>query len=242
MMQEKVMSKVKVFYRGTAGVMTFMGRRPVFQHRNSEEKLDIGLGVIDENTIVDKGRYMFAHMRNVRSVLPAFKLETFKERGSVPQKIYKGTYGNNILLKEQGLVQTFITAYDEEGNQLLRHKKFIKEGEINTNYSRIDKLVEDWEDITDQVVFQLVDDILNKKAQINLANAYLLYILKRVYKNGVYRLANGVIVADGNYESLIVWNDGDMVWFGRKFDKSRSENVEDITKQVESLIKDMGIQ
>ena len=72
-----------------------------------------------------------------------------------------------------------------------------------------------------------------------MSNEVVLTALKGLGKNEIYKLDSGVIVADGKFESLIIWDEGaevKMAWLGRKLDYSEF-TYENITKELISLLK-----
>jgi hypothetical protein len=234
---------VKVLYRSAKGVMSFDKKKPIFQHKSSKVKLELGLGVIDETTLVDKGDYSFAEMKNVVSVLPESYLtvEYFENIG-VPHKIYKGTYGNCIFIKEEYLDREFIRAMSEDGTILIQENKRVRNGALNMYYARLDNVIGDWEDITEYLAAKIFNGLMEKNCDLNLGNPYILYAMKRLYQNSIVKAANGVVFATGNFETLAIWgnkNKASMAWLGR-----RVEDValtEDIRPEVELLMRENGI-
>lgn len=237
------MSKVMVLYKTLRGVVAFDKRKPIFQHKNSKTELKEGLGVIVENSFVDKGNYAFAEMRNIESVFPDVYLTVdYFENVGVPAKIYKGEYGGNVFIKEEYPDKTFIKALDAEGNILIQEIMKSKKNALNISYCRLDNAVVNWEDITDSVVSSILESIKSKKCDINLGNPYILYALKPLYKKKVVKLENGVILAFGNHETLAIWGNGNqasMAWLGRSVEDIGT--MVDIKEDVKSKMLELGI-
>lgn len=237
------MGVVRVLYQGSRGVMALFKKKPVFQIRGCDEKLERGLGELDIETFLDKGNYAFAKIRNVVSVFPEGykKIEFFTNRG-VPHQIFTGNYGESLFFKEvYSQNKAVISAFNDKGEVLLREHMLSKSGAQNMYYNRLDSVIDNWKDITDEVVSALKQDILSKKANINLKNPYLLYVLRSLRKSKVGMLDNGVILADGNYETLVIWGEGNdisMTWFGRKIEDFQ---VKDIISEVQELLVKNGL-
>ena len=204
--------------------MTYDGKKIIFQHRDLKKSAKIGLGVVSSDNFYDKGSYSFAVFKNIETVIPYQygDIRFFANRG-VPLKIEKGVYGDNILLKESYKTRTYIRAYKEDGSVGLFECDYIKndkfEGE-NAYFSRLDNGLIEWVDITDNVVNSVVKSIETLTCDIDYDNSELESALKGIDRKNIYKLDSGVIVANGKFESLIIWNDTDvkMAWLGRKLD------------------------
>lgn len=237
-----MINELKVFYESEKGLMTFDNKKTVFQHREGREGVDLGLGVIVEDSVFDKGNYAFAIFKNIKTILPKdyLHIDFFNNRG-VPIKIEKGVYGLNILLKETYSDRTYIRAYKEDGTVGLYESQIIKSAEYegpNIYFNRLEDVIVKWEDITDYVLSSVFDSIESLECSLSLSNETILGALRGLGKNTIYLLESGVIVADGKYESLIVWNDSSeikMAWLGRKIDLTKFE-YKDITEEVLKLI------
>lgn len=234
-------NKLKVFYENDKGLYTFDNNKMVFQHREMREGVKIGLGVFDDSSIFDRGNYAFAVFKNVPTVIPdAYYTVSFFNNRGVPLKIEQGYYGDNIFLRETYQDRTYIRAYEADGSVGLYESDNIKndnyEG-VNVYYTRIEKLIEKWEDITDSVISKVYDSIKDISCDIPLNNEIVLGALKGLSRNKIYQLSSGVIVADGKFESLIIWNEGHdvkMTWLGFKINLADFE-YKDITDEINGL-------
>lgn len=239
----KKVSNVKVLYSGNRGIVTFDKKKPIFQHKNSKVTLDIGLGIIDEESLVDKGKFAFAEITNVTSVIPSVYLTIdYYENVGVPLKIFKGVYGNCVFIKEEYLGKTFIKALDEEGKTLVHESAKGYNGTYNMNFGRLDNAMGVWEDITEGVLANIVDSINIKNSEVNLSNPYILLALKRLQKNNIGKASNGVIFATGKYESLVIWGNDNrvsMAWLGRCIENS--DVFIDIKDELNSKMIECGI-
>lgn len=237
------MVKVKVLYKSPRGVMSFDRRKPIFLHKGYKKHLEVGLGIIDMDSFIDKGEYAFANITNVEGVLDIahFNIELYENVG-VPQTILKGVYGNSVFIKEVYKDNAIIKALDKDGSVLIRETRKTKNNAINTYFCRLDNVLSDWEDITDVVLASIIKSIKDKKSELNIANPYILYALKRLIKNKVVKYDNGVIVAEGKHEHLIIWGEGNkssMAWFGRPI-KGIGTSI-DITHDIKNFMVENGI-
>lgn len=234
-------NKLKVFYENDKGLYTFDNNKMVFQHREMREGVKIGLGIFDDSSIFDRGNYAFAVFKNVPTVIPdAYYTVSFFNNRGVPLKIERGYYGDNIFLRETYQDRTYIRAYEADGSVGLYESDNIKndnyEG-VNVYYTRIEKLIEKWEDITDSVISKVYDSIKDISCDIPLNNEIVSGALKGLSRNKIYQLSSGVIVADGKFESLIIWNEGHdvkMTWLGFKINLADFE-YKDITDEINGL-------
>ena len=238
-----MINELKVFYKGEKGLMTFNNKKTVFQHREEREGVKEGLGIIIENSLFDKGNYAFAVFKNVATVVPdAYSSLSFFSNRGVPLKVEKGVYGDNILMKETYKDRTYIRAYKEDGSIGLYESEIIKNQNYegpNVYFNRLDDLISTWEDITNDVMVHIIDSIKKLTCDVPLSNEFVLNALKGLGRNKIYLLSSGVIVADGKFESLIIWNSGSevkMAWLGRKLDLNLFENKE-ITEELLKLIE-----
>lgn len=237
-----MVNECNVLYMGDKGLMTFDKKKIVFQHREKVKDVVEGLGVIVEGSLVDKGNYAFAVFENVETVVPDgyYTLSFFNNRG-VPMKVLKGIYGNNVLLKEIYKDNTTIRAYNKQGDILLYENKIKKSKDYegpNMYYSRIDEMVVDWVDITQYFEVTILNDLKSKEATLMLSNEKVQQALKGLSRNKIVRLKTGLIVADGKFESLVIWDEDHevkMAWLGRKLDLEGLENL-DITEELAALI------
>lgn len=230
----------KVIYKCEKGLMTFHKKKTVFLHRDTDWEVSEGLGVIIEDSIIDKNNYAFAKFKNISTVIPFVynTLDFFNNKG-IPFKIYKGIYGENVILKESYIDRNFIRAYSDEGDVLLYESEILitptYNGE-NMYYKRIDTLMPEWEDITDEIYNNVLSDLLSKKCNVSIANDIVIQALKSLVNNKIYKLSNGVIIGEGNFESLAIWSDKSeikMAWLGRKFDFDGIDK-KDITEEIKA--------
>lgn len=241
-----MINELKVFYKGEKGLVTFNNKKTVFQHRLDRDGVKYGLGILREGSIFDKGNYAFAIFENVATVVPKMysNIAFFSNKG-VPTKIEKGMYGDNVLLKETYKDRTYIRAYKVDGSMGLYESKIIKNDEYegpNVYFNRLEDLVENWEDITDEILKEIINSINSLTCTLPLSNESVLTALKGLGKNDIYKLESGVIVADGKFESLIIWNEEaevKMAWLGRKLDFSNLK-YENITKDLTELLKSVN--
>lgn len=238
------MNELKVLYQGEKGLMTFNNKKTIFQHRENREGVKAGLGKIVEDSFFDKGNYAFAVFENVNTVLPEdYKTVKFFINRGVPIKIEKGLYGDNVLIKESYKDRTYIRAYKEDGSIGLYESKTIKNADYegpNVYFNRLDDIVENWEDITEEVVSGVLESVKDLTCNVLLSNEFVLNALRGLGKNIIYKLESGVIVADGKFESLVIWNDESevrMTWLGRKLNLSEFNYV-DITKELSKLLEE----
>lgn len=237
-----MINELKVFYAGEKGIMTFANKKTIFQHREDRDNVKIGLGVIVDEAYFDKGNYAFAVFKNVPTVIPNlyYDVNFFNNRG-VPYKIEKGFYGDNVLVKETYKDRTYIRAYKEDGTVGLYESKVIKNADYegpNVYFNRLEELVKDWEDITDSVVEKVFKSVDNLTAELNLTDEAVLAALKGLGRNKIYRLENDVILADGKFETLVIWGtskDVKMCWLGHKYDLT-NKKYEDITEDLLKLL------
>lgn len=236
-------NELKVFYNCDKGLMTFDNKKTIFQHREFREGVKQGLGIILKDNYFDKGNYAFAVFKNVPTVLPeSYNDINFFVNKGVPIKIEKGIYGDNVLLKETYKDRTYIRAYKEDGSIGLYESEIIKNQNYegpNVYFNRLDDLISTWEDITNDVMVHIIDSIKKLTCDVPLSNEFVLNALKGLGRNKIYLLSSGVIVADGKFESLIIWNLGSevkMAWLGRKLDLNLFENKE-ITEDLLKLIE-----
>lgn len=237
-----MVNECNVIYNGAKGLMTFDKKKIVFQHRESIEDVKEGLGIIVEGSLEDKGNYAFGVFRNVATIEPVgYRTLNFFNNKGVPMQVFKGLYGDNVLLKEVYKDKTVIRGYSEDNRIIFyeNEKKISKDYEgPNMYYARINELVENWEDITQDLEDALLQDLSNKKSVLKLSNEKVLQGLQGLSKNRIVRLESGVIVADGKFESLTIWDEGQevkMAWLGRSLDLE-DINYEDITEDLKELI------
>ena len=238
-----MINELKVFYAGEKGLMTFNNKKTVFQHREEREGGKEGLGIIIENTLFDKGNYAFAIFKNVETVVPEnYNTLGFFNNKGVPLKIEKGLYGDNVILKETYKDRTYIRAYKEDGSIGLYESEVIKNANYegpNVYFKRLDDLVKDWEDITDSVLKDIVDGIPKLTCVVPMDDETVLGALKTLSHNKIYVLEGGAIVAQGKFESLIIWTEGaevKMAWLGRMLDLSTLE-CKDVTSDLMAILK-----
>lgn len=237
-----MINELKVFYIGEKGLMTFCNKKTVFQHREERENVKEGLGVIVDGTLFDKGNYAFAVFKNVATVIPTayYDISFFNNRG-VPIKIEKGTYGDNVFVKETYKDRTYIRAYKEDGSIGLYESKTIKNNDYegpNVYFNRLEDIIENWEDITDSVVSSVMKSIDNVTCTATLEDETVLTALKGLGRNTIYCLDSGVIIADGKFESLVIWGEPNaikMCWLGHKYDLT-DKKYENITEKLVSIL------
>ena len=216
-----------VFYKGEKGLMTFDNKKVVFQHNGGDgSDAKVGLGVFVEGSLVDKETYSFAEFVNIETVIPENYNEIifFNNKG-VPKKVEKGTYGDNVFLKELYKNNEVIRAYNKRGrivfyeNKLKKSKSFVGS---NMYYDRINELIGDWDDITLDLRSSLEENLRSKDTEVPLDNEKVQSALKGLSKDKLFIMPNGVIIADGNFESLAIWKEDDeicMAWLGYIVDK-----------------------
>lgn len=237
-----MINELKVFYIGEKGLMTFCNKKTVFQHREERENVKEGLGVIVDGTLFDKGNYAFAVFKNVATVIPTayYDISFFNNRG-VPIKIEKGTYGDNVFVKETYKDRTYIRAYKEDGSIGLYESKTIKNNDYegpNVYFNRLEDIIKNWEDITDSVVSSVMKSIDNVTCTATLEDETVLTALKGLGRNTIYCLDSGVIIADGKFESLVIWGEPNaikMCWLGHKYDLT-DKKYENITEKLVSIL------
>ena len=222
-----MINELKVFYAGDKGLMTFSNKKTIFQHREEREGVKEGLGIIVENGLFDKGNYAFAVFKNVPTVVPdVYKTLDFFNNKGVPLKIEKGLYGDNVILKETYKDRTYIRAYKEDGSIGLYESEVIKNSNYegpNVYFKRLNDLVKDWEDITEEVLTAIVESISTLTCSAGLDDEVVSAALNSLRNNKIFILESGVIVAEGKFESLIIWSHGEevhMAWLGRMLDLS----------------------
>lgn len=237
-----MVNECNVLYMGDKGLMTFDKKKIVFQHRENMGEVKEGLGVIVDGTVEDKGNYAFAVFKNVETVVPEdYKTLSFFNNRGVPMEVYKGIYGDNILLKEVYKDKTTIRAYNKQGDILLYENEIKKSKEYegpNMYYSRIDELVGDWLDVTDEFEKAILNDLEKKSSILMISNEKVQQALKGLSRNRIVRLKSGLIVADGKFESLVIWNEVHevkMAWLGRKLNLDDFEFT-DITEKLKEIM------
>lgn len=232
------MNELKVFYDGERGLMTFDNKKTIFQHREFKENVEKGLGIIVEDTVWDKGNYAFAVFQNVATVVPKdyFDIRFFVNRG-VPVKVTKGFYGKNVLLKEEYKDRVYIRAYKEDGTiGLYESQNIVKENYSGPNvyFNRLEDIIKDCVDITEELEKGIFESIKSLHCDYGFENETVFNALKGLNHNTIYKLDSGVIIADGKFESLIIWSEGTevkMAWLGRKIDLT-GYTFEDITSDL----------
>lgn len=237
-----MINELKVFYAGEKGIMTFSNKKTIFQHREERENVKEGLGVIVEDSFYDKGNYAFAVFKNVPTVVPDtyYNVNFFNNRG-VPLKIEKGMYGDNVLVKETYKDRTYIRAYKEDGSVGLYESQVIKNADYegpNVYFNRLEEVVKTWEDITESVVEKVIESVTELKSSLSLEDESVLAALRGLGKNKIYRMDNGVIIADGKFESLVIWgepNEAKMCWLGTKYDLS-DKKYEEVTDELIKIV------
>lgn len=239
-----MINELKVFYKGEKGLMTFNNKKTVFQHREEREGVKEGLGIVIENSLFDKGNYSFAVFKNVATVVPEnYNTLNFFHNKGVPLKIEQGVYGDNVLLKETYKDRTYIRAYKEDGSIGLYESEVIKNDNYvgpNVYFKRLDDLVVVWEDITDNVVSDVIESVSKLSCSLAIDNEGVLSALKGLTRNAIYILDTGVIVAQGKFESLIIWSENEevrMSWLGRMLDLSDYVYTE-ASKELLQVIND----
>lgn len=233
-----MVNECNVFYMGEKGLMTFDKKKIVFQHRDNISDAKEGLGIIKVGTLEDKGNYSFGVFENVIANVPVdyCRLSFFVNKG-VPMQVFQGTYGDSILFKEVYKEKTTIRAYSRFGKVLLYENEIKKSEDYegpNMYYSRINELVGVWEDFTSNFEKLILQDLKFKKCTVSLSNEKVQQALNGLSRNKIVRLTSGVIVAEGKFESLIIWgtdDDIEMTWLGRKLDLNEYVHI-DITEDV----------
>lgn len=212
---------LRVFFQGAESLMTFSDNKLVFQNTNPvATDARIGLGVLVPDTLCFRGRYGFADFQNVSTCLPAayWDIKFFENRG-IPRRVFKGTYGDNIILKEIYGQGAILRAYDEQGNICLYECEFARSdfGKFsNVYYNRLNEAVKDWENITDKVhgtVLSKLDGLTGDlDSDTVIARAGLTV-------DSFDRLDSGVLILHGAYEDLLVWGttqEPHFVWCGTR--------------------------
>jgi hypothetical protein len=237
-----MINELKVFYAGEKGLMTFNNKKTVFQHREEREGVKEGLGIIIENSLFDKGNYAFAIFKNVETVIPQdYNTLGFFHNKGVPLKIEKGLYGDNVLLKETYKDRTYIRAYKEDGSIGLYESEVIKNANYegpNVYFKRLDDLVKNWEDITDSVLSDIISSIPKLSCVADMDDEAVLSALKTLSHNKIFILESGAIVAQGKFESLIIWTENTevkMAWLGRMLDISKL-SCKDVTSDLMAIL------
>ena len=235
----------KVIYKGEeGGLHTYDGKKIVFQHRDSEIELEEGLATVIEGTYKDMGTYGFADFENIEATEPSeYRKINFYSWKGVPKKVSKGVYGKSIFFKEEYKTGTYIRAYTEDGVAVLYERDKVRKvgyrGE-NMYYTRLDKLVGHWEDITAELMESLYKDILNIETEVELTHPDVAYCMEKIYQEGVQRLKNGVIVGQGKYENMVLWatklGNIETAWLGGKWDISGLDK-EDITTELKDILE-----
>lgn len=242
-MGEENLGYVNVLFQNAQGIICLNGSQTVFQNRRSKTKPKVGLGVIDMSTYVDRGKIAFADMDNVVSVIPDayFTLDYFENLG-VPKRVYKGTYGDSIILKEEYHNRTIIKALDEEGSLLLKENEKNRKGNFNVFYYRLNNAVGDWVEFTEELITVLISEVSNKKSDLALDNPYILLSLKEIRHKNMVLTTNGVLLAQGYHETMLLWGkDGkvSITWFGRLL--TELNDTHDVTEQIRNNIRDLKV-
>ena len=216
-----------VFYKGDKGLLTYDNKKVVFEHNGGKGKpTREGLGVIVKGTEVEKGNYSFAEFENVESVIPKnfYSLGFFKHRG-LPTKVEVGSYGDNIFVKETYKNNKIIRAYTYNGDIIFYEIKIKKSKKFtgpNMYYDRIDNLVESWVDKTEELREAVLYDISKIVTHVDREEESVKNALDKLPEDKIRVLSNGVVVADGNFESLVIWvgelKDVGMAWLGFKLE------------------------
>ncbi len=227
-----MINELKVLYTDLKGLVIY-DKKIIFQHKYNRKGVEAGIGVVVDGTLEDRGNYAFAEFENVKTVLPDayLTLEFFENRG-VPSKIEKGSYNGYIFIRETYMNRVYIRAYREDGTVGLYESKEIKNANYrgpNSYFNRICGVVEVWEDITDEVVSKLVESVKSMVCTETIRSEVITESLKGLKGSKISVLGSGVIIADGKFESLIIWSkekEVKMAWFGRKFDKKGFEFID----------------
>jgi hypothetical protein len=233
-----MLNQCTVLYEKDKGIIAFKGRKVVFQDRKikREKPLKVGLGIIEKDTIIDKGNYCFGNFKNVDSYIPKeyYKISFFENVG-VPLKIEKGYYGENVFLKEHFLDKIVIKAFNKKGEVIFYENKIVKKDNFkgrNLYFNRINELIINWEDITENVHSKVYKSIKKLKGVDNFLHKDILEAIKTLLCNDVYKTKNNVIIAEGKFEHLVVWQDKNisMAWLGKKLNLE-NYNIEKINKK-----------
>lgn len=228
-------SMIIAAYKNHRGVLAYDKTKPIFPHRGSNTQVKPGLVRIIPGTLRDFKSYAFANMDNVMGLIPREyrTIDTFANIG-VPLKFYKGVYGDSLFVKEVYRSNAYIKSFDIRGTLIFKEAHYVRGKEMNPCFSRMDEAVTSWEEVSDAMLVDISDSIMSKKSDLTILTPVLLDALKHIYKNGVKRSENGVIYANGDHESLLIWSiNGQykMSWLGRHVLPPTGH--EDITVEVE---------
>ena len=144
-----------VLYTTAKGLMCYTGNIVVFVNSKQINSVRPGVAYMISDTLVVKGRYGFANFRSVNTVVPdGYGSVRFFENNGVPVTVLKGTYGECVFLKETYINgRTKIMGYLPDGTvAVYEHKIKDKKDAPNPFYTRLDEVVGEWEDITEEVV------------------------------------------------------------------------------------------
>lgn len=216
--------KYKVLYTTEKGLMAYVDNLVVFVNNRKVHNCKVGVALIDEASLVDKGSFGFADFTNVDTVLPDWygEIEHFANTG-VPVKSEIGHYGDSIFIKETYINQReVIKAYLSNGDLALQEFKIkANKAKVNPFYSRLNDSIKSWEDITENVKAKVAKSIVDKQCNVPLDAVEISTALKGKYIPYACKLPNGLVLVEGKYETLAIWEDNGVVamtWLGEKFD------------------------
>lgn len=228
---------VHVIFEEERGLVIKTKEVPVFNNRRSNIQVKKGLGKIVGGSYVDKGTYGYAEMYNVLTTVPKdyMTLDFHKKRG-LPKKVETLLYGANVFLVEEGLRNTSIVGYNTQGEVIYIEKKLRKDDKPNISYNRVIEVNEGLKDITDELHEAVLKEFYAYESDLGLDNEEVQKLFKALKMNYFLKTENGSIIAQGKYESLLVWgNEGKVnsLWFGTKIDSTGKE--EDITEKIRNI-------
>ncbi len=225
-------NELKVLYKDEKGLLVY-DKKIIFQHRENREGVEAGIGVIKRGTLDDRGNYAFAEFENVLTVLPECYTDiAFFENRGVPSKIEEGLYNGYVVIRETYMDRIYIRAYKPDGSVGLYESENIKNATYsgpNVYFTRLSEAVDSWVDITDSVLVGLKESVKSLQCVVPITDSVVQTALRGLKGNKISKLGSGVIVADGRFESLIIWSEGKavkMAWLGRKFDLSGIDYID----------------
>ena len=243
-MLDRQVSKIyKVVYESNNGGCVLYDRmKAVFPNRSVSKHIRCGVALVDQRSYEDKGNYCFARMENVVTVEPSKYRDIQHYVGvGVPERIYRGSYYDCIFFKEVYGKTTYIKAYDINGNVLISEQKNNNEldsSELNSIFYReLAEVIVGWEDITNEVYTGIEKSILGKNSAIDLEDIRVLSLLKSIPDNGnIVRTHNNVIVAEGVYNNLVIYQESGIV-FSCWTDKQISLEGSDVKEDIRNIRK-----
>lgn len=217
--------KVYVIHEKDNNKLIYINKKP-YTLINQEN--EFGLGEVVDGTMVE-GETPEVEVVGVETIKPERYNEpdTFISLG-LPIKMEVGKYKDNSFIRETYYktirgVQTeerVIKAFDKDENLIFEEKEIIHRPRYtgqNLYYNRINELVKDWEDITEETKKEIRAKLDKLENTIDINNE----IIQQMLENLTYsEQENGTIKVSGKYEDGIIYineeNKPQLLWLNTR--------------------------